>query len=155
MKIIFISLLLMGFAFGQLPDPKLTPGVVRTTSAAEICDSHFRTKPFRKTTSSMKKQVCAEYGITACPKVGVMEIDHLLPLELGGLDDIRNLWPQLAVYPDGSPGFHVKDELENRLKKLVCSNQMALPDAQQCIQSNWIECYKRVFHAEGSQSRTE
>jgi hypothetical protein len=146
MKTFIVScFLLAAAAFAQLPNPEVTPGVVRTTDASEICARSFRTKPFRKTTSAMKKQACAEYGIKACPKQGVMEIDHLLPLELGGLDDVRNLWPQLANYPDGSPGFHVKDKLENQLKKLVCSQQMSLPAAQECIQSNWIDCYTRVF----------
>ena len=134
-------------AFGQLPNPALTPGVVRTSRAAEICAPSFRTKRFRHTTKQMKRQVCAEYGFTSkqCPKQGVMELDHLLPLELGGADDIHNLWPELAQYPDGSPGFHVKDELENALKKKVCEGEMMLPDAQTCIMADWINCYERVF----------
>ena len=130
-------------AFAQFPDSRLTPGVIRTTSAAEICAPKFRTKPFRLTTAAMKKQVCAAYQIKPCPKKGSLEIDHLIPLELGGLDDVRNLWPQLAKYPH-DPGFHVKDKLENELRRRVCAKKMSLPDAQQCLQTNWISCYQKL-----------
>jgi hypothetical protein len=133
-------------AFAQLPNKTLTPGVVRTTNAAEICAPNFRTKPYRLTTPAMKHQVCKAYKITAqCPSpTGAMEIDHLVPLELGGLDTVENLWPELANYPLG-PGFHTKDKLENELKKRVCTGQMTLADAQSCIRDQWIECYQRVF----------
>lgn len=126
-------LLLAAAASAQLPNPDVTPGVVRTTDASEICAKSFRTKPFRKTTSAMKKQACAEYGIKACPKQGVMEIDHLLPLELGGLDDVRNLWPQLATYPDGSPGFHVNKEDGLHQADELAGRAAVHPDELDCM----------------------
>ncbi len=126
----------------QLPNPKLTPGAVRTTNTKEVCST--TTKQFRNTTEAMKKQACAEYKIADCPKEKVMEIDHLISLELGGADEIANLWPQLATYPDGSPGFHVKDKLENDLHRLVCAGKMKLTDAQECIRTDWIACAKKV-----------
>jgi hypothetical protein len=142
---IIVYLLLCVSAFAQLPNKALTPGKIRTSDASEICAKTFRTKPFRHTTSAMKKQVCASYGfkVGQCPKQGFLEIDHLTPLELGGQDDVLNLWPELAEYPDG-PGFHVKDKLENFLHKEVCSGQMKLPDAQKCIMDDWISCAKRM-----------
>jgi hypothetical protein len=147
MKLSLLILALQLSCFAQLPDAKLTPGVIRTTSSAEICAKSFRTKPFRNTTSAMKHQVCAAYHIKACPKLGTLEIDHLVPLELGGQDDVRNLWPQMARYP-GAPGFHVKDKLENELKRRVCKTKsMTLPDAQQCLRSNWVACYQTTFAA--------
>jgi hypothetical protein len=126
----------------QLPNPKLTPGAVRTTNTKQVCST--TTKQFRNTTEAMKKQACAEYKIAACPKAKVMEIDHLISLELGGADEVANLWPQLATYPDGSPGFHVKDKLENDLHRLVCTGRMKLTDAQECIRTDWIACAKKV-----------
>jgi hypothetical protein len=141
-----MKIILMAVAFLQLPNPAITPGAVRTTDATDICAPSFRTKPFRHTTAAMKHQACAAYGVENCPHAGTMEIDHLLPLELGGLDDVRNLWPQLARYPN-APGFHVKDKLENELHRRVCGQQMSLHDAQTCILSNWIDCYTKVFGA--------
>jgi hypothetical protein len=146
-SLLLLALPLSCLAHAQLPDARLTPGVIRTTSAAEICAKSFRTKPFRLTTAAMKKQVCAAYHVKQCPKLGTLELDHLVPLELGGLDDVRNLWPQMARYP-GSVGFHVKDKLENELKRRVCKTKsMTLPEAQQCLQSNWVACYQRTFGA--------
>jgi len=144
---VFLVVLLALSAFAQLPNPKRTPGAVRTVSSAEICAPSFRTKPFRHTTKQMKKQVCQWYGLKPgeCPKQNVMEIDHLVPLELGGKDDVRNLWPELATYRDGSPGFHVKDKLENELKRKVCAREIKLTEAQRSISTNWIKCYARVF----------
>lgn len=147
MKQTLVVLLFSTLCVAQLPNHRLTPGVIRVTGAAgqkEICAAGFRTGPFRLTTAAMKKQVCAEYHVTRCPKQGEMEIDHLVPLELGGKDDVRNLWVQFAKYADGSPGFHVKDQLENELHRRVCKEGMPLPDAQKCLQGNWIRCYKKL-----------
>ena len=121
-----------------MPDPKLTPGKIRTSNAAEICDPAFRTGPWRKTTASMKKHVCAAYKVKNCPAEGKMELDHLLPLELGGLDDERNLWVQPA------PDYHWKDALENALHAKVCkTHELQLAEAQACIITNWVKCYEK------------
>jgi hypothetical protein len=123
-----------------LPDSTVTPGVVRTTSAHEICMSTFRTGPFRNTTQSEKNKVYAEYGVTRNKGIcaGGCEVDHLIPLELGGLDDIRDLWPQPS---QPAPAFHEKDKLENYLHRQVCAGKMALTDAQAIIRTDWYAAY--------------
>jgi hypothetical protein len=88
----------------------------------------------------MRNQVYVEYGRTEGP--GCCEVDHLIPLELGGSNDMKNLWPQPD---DPRPGSPEKDQLENELHSQVCSGKMPLADAQKCITSNWAECwYKYV-----------
>lgn len=125
-----------------LPDPKYTPGVVRTASEKEICAKRFRTGPYRLTTNAMKKAVCKLYDVVPCPQKDVLEIDHLCPLELGCLDDVRNLWPQPA---DPYPGFHQKDDLENYLKSQVCTEHaMSLALAQQLIMTNWVIAWEQM-----------
>jgi hypothetical protein len=109
-----------------------------TSDAKQICAKSFRTKPYRKTTPAMKKHVCAEYQVKPCPLAEKMEIDHLLPLELGGLDDERNLWVQMA------PEFHWKDALENKLKHLVCIDKtLDLATAQKAIMVDWPSAYEK------------
>ena len=138
--------LLSSAAFpADLPDPKLTPGVVRTTDLNVIC--HQTTKQFRNTTESMKIQVYRAYGMDA-PHKGYCaatpegcEIDHLISLELGGADSVANLWPQ--AYPIARQ----KDHLENELHKRVCSGQLTPIQAQQMISKNWIEAYQQIFGA--------
>lgn len=121
-----------------LPDKKVTPGAIRTTDSHEICAKNFRTGPYRKTTASTKKHVYFAYGVEPnkgkCK--GGCEVDHLIPLELGGLDDIKNLWPQPS---QPKPGFHEKDVLENRLHKAVCEGRISLVDAQEALRGDWYK----------------
>jgi hypothetical protein len=55
------------------------------------------------------------------------EVDDLISLELGGSNDIKNLWPQ-PYYP--RPGAHEKDVLENWLHKQVCARNISIGRAQ-------------------------
>jgi hypothetical protein len=90
---------------------------------------------------SVKGAVYAEYGI-ASHRSGEYEVDHLIPLELGGSNVIENLWPQPASNPNGH-GFRVKDRLENWLHARVCSSRMTLRAAQRAIRTNWVRAFKR------------
>jgi hypothetical protein len=120
-----------------LPNHDATPGEVRTTDVNEVCHGGS-TRQYRHTTSAEKKQVCAMYGVVHCPWQGMLELDHLVPLELGGADTVANLWPQPSTPP---PGFREKDILENYLHKKVCDGKMALIAAQAAIRTDWYEAY--------------
>jgi hypothetical protein len=71
-----------------------------------------------------------------------LEIDHIVSLELGGSNDIANLYPEKV---DAHPGFKAKDKLENRLHDLVCSGQIGLRTAQRQIASDWQKLYRKVY----------
>ena len=118
------------------PDEKLTPGEVRTTDAKDVC--HTSTKEYRHTSESLKAQVYAEYGRSKVPGK-CCEIDHLIPLELGGADTKANLWPQPY---EPRPGAHEKDKVENYLHKQVCSGVLPLVDAQRFIVRDWYAVYQ-------------
>jgi len=60
------------------------------------------------------------------------ELDHLIPLELGGASTVANLWPEPWADPRGA---HRKDDLENALNRQVCSGSMTQSDAQHAIAS--------------------
>jgi hypothetical protein len=75
-----------------LNDLTVTPGQIDPThDRAFLCSSEFRTGSIRNVTQSTKWKVCDEYGIPRkeCNKANV-EIDHLIPLEDGGTNDISN-----------------------------------------------------------------
>lgn len=73
------------------------------------------------------------------------EEDHLISLELGGSpDNPKNLWPE-PHHVIGGWGSYAKDELENKLHKMVCQGQMSLGQAQHVIAGNWIEAYRRLI----------
>ncbi len=125
---------------GSLPDKACTPGAVfEQATVAEICVSGY-TKTMRNVTVALKRDVYAEYGVEHRVK-GEYEVDHLVPLELGGSNDIANLWPEPA---EPRPGFHEKDKVENYLHEQVCSGQMELRAAQSVIANDWLAVYKRL-----------
>ena len=55
------------------------------------------------------------------------EIDYIMAPRLGGVEDIRNLWP--GSYRIRVWNAHVKDTLEERLHEMVCSGQLDLSTA--------------------------
>lgn len=125
-----------------LPDPKLTPGATLPVTTGDICVSGYSQK-VRNVPVSVKQQAYAEYGITS-HKPGEYEVDHLISLELGGSNSLKNLWPQ--SYLTQPWNAHVKDALENELHAEVCSGKIDLPTAQHDIATDWIAAYKKYFH---------
>jgi hypothetical protein len=121
-----------------LPDPSLTPGAVLTTDTELICvDGYSRT--VRHTSGKLKVRIYREYGIQR--KSGWYEIDHLIPLGIGGADVAANLWPQSYRTTPWNAG--VKDRLELKLHDLVCHGELEITEAQKAMAGNWIEAYQR------------
>jgi len=125
-----------------LPDPKMTPGATLPVATGDICVSGYSQK-VRNVPADVKQQVYAEYGITS-HQPGEYEVDHLISLELGGSNSIKNLWPQ--SYLTQPWNAHVKDKLENEIHAEVCSGKVDLPTAQHDISTDWIAAYKKYFH---------
>jgi hypothetical protein len=123
------------------PDPTLTPGDTLPVTKADICVPGY-SKKVRNVPSGVKKQAYARYGI-AQRATGEFEVDHLISLELGGSNSIRNLWPE--SYMTHPWNAHVKDVVENALHKQVCDGTMSLHDAQRAIASDWIAAYRRLL----------
>jgi len=124
---------------GRLPDHSCTPGAVfRSIGKSQVCiPGHARR--VRNVPQSLKNSIYAEYGIRSHSR-GQFEVDHLVPLELGGSNSAKNLWPEAA---SPKPGFHEKDRLENALHERVCSGQMSLTRAQHLFERNWVAAYRR------------
>ena len=128
---------------GALPDRQCSPGAYYSgLTEAVLCSSTFRTSSIRNVPDSEKHQVEIEYGLAAKGYGSTLEIDHIVSLELGGANDIANLFPERA---SPTPGFHVKDKLENKLHALVCAGSMTLHNAQVGIATDWRGLYKTVY----------
>jgi hypothetical protein len=69
------------------------------------------------------------------------ELDHLVPLELGGADGMGNIWPECG--PNGvalhQRYFKQKDMVENYLFAQVQSGKMPLAEAQRGIATDWVQ----------------
>ena len=122
------------------PNPKLTPGAILTTDAAEACRSGY-SKSVRHTSGQLKHRVYEEYGIEK--KSGHYEVDHLIPLSIGGADKIENLWPESR---DTKPwNADLKDRLENYLHVEVCAGHMDIKEAQRQITLDWTAAYRKYL----------
>jgi hypothetical protein len=121
-----------------LPDSKLTPGDAFTVTPQDLCVPGY-TKKVRNVPAEMKREVYEEYGVTSHGS-GDYEVDHLIPLELGGSNSIKNLWPE--SHRTSPWNAQIKDRLEGKLHALVCSGKIDLKEAQEAVASNWIGAYK-------------
>lgn len=134
-----------GCTLGANPDRRCSPGAYYSKlTKAVICSSTFRTSTIRNVPQSEKYQVEREYGMAARHYGSALEIDHIVSLELGGSNDIANLFPE-KLY--AHPGYRVKDKLENKLHAMVCAGSIGLRAAQKGIAANWQALYEKVFAA--------
>lgn len=123
------------------PNSEFTPGDISSNvTSDQVCTPGF-TKTVRNVTTATKKLVFEEYNISYPPPKGAYEVDHFIPLELGGSNEITNLWPEPA---DPKPGFHQKDEVENYLHEQVCKGTISLEQAQESIRTNWLTVYQKM-----------
>lgn len=124
-----------------LNDLTYTPGATDGMTAKQLCNAKFHTITVRNVSDKEKNLVCAEYGIPRRKCNGKVEIDHAISLEIGGSNDVANLWPQ-PYSP--VPGARQKDVLENRLHKMVCEGSISLEDAQKAIRTDWYAEYLKL-----------
>ena len=122
----------------DVPSPRLTPGAARTLDRDALCNSNLPKNQVAP--ADLRQRVFQAYGITN-GDAGAYEVDYLITPALGGADDIRNLWPQ--PYVSTVWNARVKDELEDRLRDLVCGGQLDLAEAQHAISTDWIAAYKK------------
>jgi hypothetical protein len=120
------------------PDPKLTPGATFDVTLQDVSAPGY-SKKVRHVTAELKREVFAEYGITE-HEPEEYEVDHLIPLSIGGSNSIKNLWPESyrTVW-----NARVKDRLEDRLHALVVNGKLDLETAQHEIATDWIAAYKK------------
>jgi anti-sigma factor RsiW len=126
------------------PDLRLTPGATVPVSENEVCRAGVK-RAVPVVPLSLARKVFEEYGV-AQPRPDAYEVDYLITPELGGATDIRNLWPE--PYQDTVWNAHVKDQLEDRLHRMVCHGDLDLATAQRDISTDWIAAYRKYFHAD-------
>lgn len=127
---------------GTRPDDRITPGEVRTTSREEICST--RTGEVRNVSTTTKIAARRAYGLINrdgwCPAGHgcETEIDHRVPLVVGGGNtpgSIKNLWPQRG---DGPNNFHIKDRCEAKAGRDLCAGKITVQQAQAIFLGDWV-----------------
>jgi hypothetical protein len=136
----------------DVPKLELTPGSVRTglTKAKIFAIKWGRDE--RHVTDAMKLEVFRRYGYSGnddphCIPAGQRhcEIDHLISRELGGADEVLNLWPQ--AYGSSPWNAVLKDKLENRLHREICGGNITLAEGRKMLVQDWREAYQKYFGA--------
>jgi hypothetical protein len=128
---------------GALPDRRCSPGAYYTgLTKAVLCSPRFHTSTIRNVSEATKRRVEIEYGLPPRSYGRTREIDHIVPLEVGGSNSIANLFPEPG---SGAANYHAKDRLENELHDRVCSGTMSLRTAQKRIATNWKTLYRNLF----------
>src|SRR4051794_27459979 len=119
-----------------LPDRRCTPGArFRRVTKRRVCRSGYA-QAVRDVSDAQKDRVYAAYGRRRHFDGTDGEVDHLVPLELGGSNARANLFPQAAPWSDR------KDRLENALHDDVCAGRLSLRRAQRLIARNWARAYR-------------
>jgi len=150
-----------------LPNDSVTPGAVDpNVRGTEICVENWThgsptpvqggslsySKAARHKPKEVKDQAFTNYGIDDPRDNGhSFEVDHRVPLSLGGLDAIENLWPESRT----AGGFNawVKDRLDLRVWRLVCHPKpgdphVTLKQAQDAFLGDWTVAYKQFCEEE-------
>lgn len=142
MKKLIISLaalLSFSMASAQTIKGEVNPAVTQANIKTTICVPGF-TKTIRPTasyTNKLKLKQMKDLGLAGTPHD--YEEDHLISLELGGSPDSpNNLWPQPWV---GDKNARMKDQIENKLHKMVCAGEISLKEAQSDIANDWYSAY--------------
>ena len=122
-----------------LPDPIVTPGDAQNISLAEI--KKLRSAPARlpNIPSDVKRRVFLSYGLRVDETN--YQLDHLIPLSLGGSDAAKNLWPHSRKGSFWT--VEKKLTLEKRVYRLVCAGRLSLIAARREVASNWPKAYRK------------
>ena len=115
------------------PDPALTPGAIDSHApVAKLCTPGY-TDSIRSVSRATKRAIIAEYRRKPGWPAPPYEVDHWIPLELGGLNAQANLWAQPLAEA------RRKDVVESRLHRMICKGQIELREAQTRIRTWWEE----------------
>lgn len=133
----------------KLPVRGCTPGSIRSDVTQDsigktICVRGWTAtvRPPQAETDPVKTAAMTAYGVPESQR-SVTELDHLVPIELGGSNDVSNLWAQLSDFP-GAGFRNTKDTVENTLKTEVCDHKVTLASAQKAIATDWETAERNV-----------
>jgi hypothetical protein len=132
------------FAFEIRPNPNLTGGSVRI-DGHDVQATCGHSKAHRGSmTHARRDEILTRYGLPPGTHPDY-EIDHLIPLCLGGSDDPSNLWPEPRRTIEPKWNAEAKDRLERFICDMVCSGQLDIATAQEAIANDWIAAYHKYY----------
>jgi hypothetical protein len=132
------------FAFEVRPNPNTTSGSVRI-DGHDVNATCGHSKAHRGPMSHARRdEILTEYGLPPGDHPDY-EIDHLIPLCLGGSDDASNLWPEPRRSIEPKWNAEAKDRLERFMCDMVCIGQLDISTAQEAFAKDWIAAYQKYY----------
>jgi hypothetical protein len=126
------------------PNSQLTPGVVGTSSLAEVCaqSKHIKGLFSRHNPQIPLDQQTTVYNAYKIPPLRqhLYGLDMLIPIQLGGAVTPANIWPMPPMH---GVSFHQKEVLNQRMHTLVCHGEMSLALAQQDMAKDWVGLWSK------------
>lgn len=121
------------------PNKALTPGSVVDATREDVCAPGYSKRMRAKVSKQTKALVYYRYGLKYDSKH--FQIDHLIPISIGGSNDPDNLWPQPII---NNYGFREKQKVAAYLHNQVCADKMDIRDAQEMIRVDWHAVYSSM-----------
>jgi hypothetical protein len=113
------------------PNAVLTPGATITDITADKVCADGYAQSVAAVPLALGDQVFSAYGLGDADRAE-FELDHLIPVELGGSNDITNLWPE-PMLEAGKNGAIDKNAIETQLHDAVCAHHLKLDAAQAAV----------------------
>ena len=131
------------WAFDVRPDHNKTGGSVRPNghAQAEVCNAIGERHGMP---NWLRDRILQSYDLPPGHHPDY-EIDHLIPLCLGGADDVSNLWPQPRRTIEPEWNAEAKDRLEAKLCTMVCAGTLEVGAAQEAIARDWVAAYRQYW----------
>lgn len=155
---------------GALPDTTCTPGalnpaVTQANIQQTICVKGYTAtiRPPLSYTGPLKRKIMghgsysvsyngqqySDHGYGTTYSASQVELDHLVPLEVGGAPaDPHNLWPEpggvdkITLNVNGqNASSQIKDAFENWSREQLCTGKETLAKAQHDFMTDWLSAY--------------
>jgi hypothetical protein len=132
---------LPAIAAAQLPNNLYTPGKADKVDVKRLCAADFdaAAKPL---SAWQKNEALTRYGVR--PESFNGDLEHLVPVTLGGTNDPDNLYP---FHAQGEYTVEAKQRLAAKLHELVCDGKISLKQAQDVFKKDWTKGYKQYVGA--------
>src|SRR5215475_8705762 len=131
-----VALALPAIALAQQPSSMKTPGATSKAKSEQVCAADYAAS-VKPIADWQKAEALGRYGIR--PESFSGELDHLVPVALGGSNDPDNLWPFRGT---SDLTLDAKNALAAKLHDMVCSGKMSLKDAQDAFKKDWAKAYR-------------
>jgi hypothetical protein len=114
-----------------------TPGATAKVKMDQLCAADFASS-LKPVSNWQRAEALERYGIRPDGFSG--ELDHLVPVSLGGSNDPDNLWP---FHAGGTFTLEAKQALALKLHDMVCAGNISLKEAQDAFRKDWTKAYQQ------------